>query len=153
MNVARLIKFTFMLGLAAVLTSGCTTTKSIEAAREQRKQERYAVYTQLSPEFKSLVDKGNIQIGMPMDAVYIAWGKPSQTMVGETPQGKVVTWIYENTYLQGVHYWGYRGYYGRRGVYGGPRLETDYYPQNYVQAEVTFEKGLVRDWRTMPHPN
>jgi hypothetical protein len=32
-----------------------------------------------------------------MDAVYIAWGKPSQVLQGESSQGSTITWLYTGT--------------------------------------------------------
>ena len=147
-----LVKFwktVFAVAVSALVLSGCATQKS---TIESRKQKQYAFYSQLSPEMKSLVDQGKIQVGMPMDAVFIAWGPPSQVSGGESTEGKLVTWIYAGTYLQEYSYWAYRPYYGRRPYYGGPTLEHDYVPQNYVRAEVVFQNGVVQQWRTFPVP-
>lgn len=145
---ARFGKTAVLVTIAILLVAGCATRSNVES----RKKERYGAYSQLAPEFRTLVDQGNIKIGMPMDAVYIAWGKPSQIIGGESVQGKVVTWLYSDSYLQGYTYWGNRHSYGRRGYYNSPTLEHDYYPQNYVAAEVNFANGVVRDWRTLPRP-
>jgi hypothetical protein len=31
-------------------------------------------------------------------------------------------------------------------------MYQDYVPVGYVKAEVIFEKGVVRQWRTLPSP-
>ena len=136
-------------GALVVLSFGCA---SAPRKLEARKHERSAIYSSLSPEMKTLVDVGKIKVGMPMDAVYIAWGKPSQVVGGEDAHGAHTKWIYEGTQLQEYRYWAGRPYGGRRGYWSSPTLESDYYPTGYTQAEVTFEKGLVKEWRTFPAP-
>src|SRR4051812_48813987 len=99
----------FLLGL---LVTGCATSNV-----NSRKAERQLAYATLTPGQRALVDQGQIQIGMPMDAVYIAWGKPSQIIRGESPTGAATTWIYSGTTWQEQRYWNYR-YYGGRYGYG-----------------------------------
>lgn len=139
------------LGMAALLafSAGCASTRN---TIDTRKQERYAGYSNLSPEFRALVDAGKIKVGMPMDAVYIAWGKPSQIVGAENAQGAQTTWLYEGTQLQEYRYWSYGPPYGRHRYYGGPTLESDYFPTGYTQAEVHFQDGVVKEWRTFPAP-
>lgn len=139
-----------LLGLLLPLLTGCAT-----ARLEHRKRERYDAYTALTAEQRATVDAGRITIGMPMDAVYIAWGKPTQVLESETPSGSQILWLYCDTYLQGVTYWGYRhssGYYGYGYPYYGPNLMLDYIPVGYVRSEVIFEKGVVKQWRSLPPP-
>ena len=69
-----------LLILLLVSLAGCATSSV-----ESRRKERSSAYTSLSPEMKALVDQGRIQVGMPMDAVYIAWGKPAQILQNESP--------------------------------------------------------------------
>lgn len=146
------IKVSSSLLLMATLwfvAAGCATRGTVET----RKKERSEAYSSLTPDLKALVDLGKIKIGMSTDAVYIAWGKPSQIIGGENAQGAHTTWLYEGTQLQEYRYWSYRPYYGsRRGYAGGTTLDSDYYPTSYVQAEVTFENGVVKQWRTLPAP-
>jgi len=133
--------------LASVLLTGCATSTV-----ETRKQERYGAYAALSEEFRSAVDQGQIKVGMPMDAVYIAWGKPAQVAYQTSAHSSLVFWLYHSYRTHAVHYWTYHGYYGY-GYYGGhPYLATDYYTSRYISAEVAFEKGLVKEWRTFPAP-
>jgi len=138
---------TSLLFFLVFLLSGCATHKTPEV----RKQERAAAYASLSPEFQSLVDQGQIKVGMPMDAVYIAWGKPSQAAQGESTQGPLTTWLYYGTTFEEYRYWGSRPYASP--YYGpSPTLERDYVPRQYVRAEVTFAHGVVSSWRTFPRP-
>jgi hypothetical protein len=110
----------------------------------------------LSAEQRADVDVGQITVGMPMDAVYIAWGKPNQVVTGGTINGTFVNWVYLGVYLQS--YYVGPGWYGvpacgvRPGwYYPGPYI--DYYPVNYVRAQVTFENGVVKFWRAQPRAN
>src|SRR5687768_12722035 len=92
----------------ALLVTGCATSTI-----ESRKQERYSAYSNLPVDGRNLVDEGKIQIGMPMDAVYIAWGKPAQVLEQQTPAGTMVTWLYHGTHLQEHRYWRYQPYHHR----------------------------------------
>lgn len=139
-----------LLAVAAQLLTGCAT-----ARLEHRKKERYDAYAALTAEQRAAVDAGRIAIGMSTDAVYIAWGKPTRILESETSGGSFTVWLYSDTYLQGVSYWGYRhysGYYGHGYPYYGPHLMLDYVPVGYVRAEVIFQKGVVKEWRSLPPP-
>ena len=131
-----------------LLVAGCATRKTPAV----RRQEKAAAYANLSPEFQSLVDQAQIKVGMPMDAVYIAWGKPSDIIQGESSQGRVTTWLYYGTTFEEYRYWGNRPYDYHYSYWASPTLERDYVPRNYVQAEVTFANGVVTSWRQLPRP-
>jgi hypothetical protein len=147
-----------MLLLLAAFLCGCASTI------EDRRKERLAAYSQLPAETQSLIDEGQIKVGMPKDAVYIAWGKPDQVITSESDQGRSEIWLYHGSVLRPYHYWSYGpGFYGWgpwHGGYGGyyhynyglPYLETDWYPQYYVSSEVQFENDHVKHWRSLPHP-
>ncbi len=122
--------------VAVMMLAGCTTVGTVAS----RKQERAAAYEALPPEMRSLVDQGQIKVGMNMDAVYIAWGPPAQKLQGENEAGKATTWIYIGGYVQTVRYWGYR------------QMHYDYYPSSYVRAQVVFVNGVVKSWQTFPEP-
>jgi hypothetical protein len=95
---------------------------------------------------------GKIQVGMPMDAVYIAWGKPSEILEGQSSQGSITTWRYYGTHFEEVRYWSSRPIRYSDHSYYEPYLRYDYVPRSYVQAEVHFESGLVKDWQMLPRP-
>ena len=136
------------LSLAAAVGTGCATSTI-----ESRKTERSSVYDNLSSEQKDSVDSGQIKVGMSMDAVYIAWGKPSQVLTSETSAGMLVTWIYTDSYLQGFTVWDYPGQFGPyHRYYFGPVYGSDYAVMNYLKAEVVFDGGLVKSWRQLPSP-
>lgn len=138
-----------LLASLLLLSCGCATTRTLES----RKQERYGTYAGLSTEQKTSVDLGQIKVGMPMDAVYIAWGKPHQILTSETAAGTQVRWLYAGTHLQSFSYWTYPGPFGPFSrAYAGPTFAHDYVMMNYIRAEVIFEGGLVKEWRTLPSP-
>ncbi len=102
---------------------------------------------------RALVDQSQIKVGMPMDAVYIAWGKPSQVATGQSSSGTTTTtWIYTGTTWHEHRYWNYR--YNYHGRYSNPQpyLDYDYVPSSYVAAEVIFEDGVVKSWRNITQP-
>jgi len=138
-----------LLLLAAAFLTGCASTI------EDRRKERLAAYSALPPETQSLVDHGQIKVGMSKDAVYIAWGKPDQTLQSESDQDRIETWVYHGSTLRPYHYWDY-GYHGWGPYYGYynysplPYLETDYYPVYYVSGEVNFQNDRVASWRNLP---
>jgi len=132
---------------ATLLAAGCQTSTV-----ESRRAERAAAYDALSPELKALVDQGQIRVGMGEDAVFIAWGPPSQITHAESASGRVTTWLYHSTYMQETRYWAYREVYRGNQQFLERYLERDYDPQDYVKAEIIFANGVVKEWRTMPRP-
>ena len=144
------MKLHLLLLAAVILLSGCATSTI-----ESRKQERYQAYTELTPEQRAAVDAGQLKIGVSMDAVYVAWGKPHQVVKTVTAAGEQTAWLYLDAQWQGYSYWGYRGLHSHRGRYGyyhGPTLQHDYVAVPYLRAEVIFEQGVVKQWRTLPAP-
>ena len=140
----------FVLILVLALLAGGCATSTIET----RKQERYSAYASLAPESRELVDKGQIKPGMTMDAVYIAWGKPSQIITEQTgTDANITRWIYYGTTYREYRFWNYHYYpYGRYGYHGYPTLDYDYVPLSYVAGEVVFENGVVKRWRNATAP-
>ena len=124
-----------LLALLALGLAGCSTPTV-----ETRKKERPSAYATLPPEQKTLVDDGKIQVGMPPDAVYIAWGQPAEVLESETAQGHTTHWIYHGQWAEEQRYW------------IGRHLESDYYPRAYVRAEIIFQNGVVASWQTLPKP-
>ena len=135
--------------VALFLLTGCHSSTV-----ESRREEKMATYAALSPEMKQLVDGGQIRVGMPADAVYIAWGAPSEILQSETAAGLVSTWLYHGTFMQEQRYWNYREARDREGIVFLERyLETDYNPRSFVRAEIHFQNGIVKSWRTLPQPH
>jgi hypothetical protein len=127
----------FLLLFISLLLTGCTTSNI-----DTRRRERPTGFAALSPESKALVSDGQIRRGMSEDAVYIAWGKPAQILQQEDQHGLATIWVYLGGWIQETRYW----YPNRRFP------ETDYQPRTYVRAEITFVKGAVDNWRTLPQP-
>src|SRR5438132_4380380 len=124
-RLVRLVLFSLPLVLC-----GCATTSNVQT----RRQERFEAYSSLAPEFKILMDQGKIKVGMPMDAVYIAWGKPSEIVQGESSQGPITTWLYYGTTFEEYRYWNYHPIYPYgRYYWSGPSLDRDYIPRNYMR--------------------
>ena len=143
------MKTMLQLLLLALFSASCATSNI-----NSRKQERYSAYAALTPEQRALVDRGAIKVGLTADAVYIAWGKPSQIMATESSAGAATVWIYSGTVWREQRYWAYHSYYaGRYGyVYPTASLSYDYVPVPYTSAEVVFENGVVKSWRNVTPP-
>lgn len=140
------IQVTLVLA-ASLLAAGCATSTI-----ESRRQERLAAYTALPADQRALVDEGRIQIGMNADAVFISWGPPSEILESETPQGHTIVWIYHGQWMQETRYWTYREVAHDGAVFLERYLESDYYPRQYIRAEIAFSNGAVASWRTLPRP-
>jgi hypothetical protein len=136
-----------------LLALGWLLTGCAHNTLEHRRQERYGAYSALPEESRQLVDTGQIKVGMSSDAVYIAWGKPAQVVSSESSDGGSTTWYYHDTHLESRPFWTY-SYYDRYGRYSyGPPLFTQHYDvRAYIRAEVVFQDGRVKEWRTFPHP-
>jgi hypothetical protein len=133
--------------LLVLLTAGCATTSTVES----RKLERHSSYAGLSPEQRALVDQGHIKVGLPSDAVYIAWGAPSQVLNGESAAGTTTTWIYSGTGWQERGYWTYHNY-GYGYVHPLPTYDYEYIPYRYTAAEVVFQNDVVKSWKHITPP-
>jgi len=142
------MKISLLLLLGVSIVTGCATSIT------SRKEERLSSYNALPAEQRLAVDTGQIKVGMSEDAVYIALGKPSQVVRGESSAGPINTWLYLGTYFDEYRGWGYYGnYHSYRGrSYTAPYMTYDYVPRNYVRTEVRFEQGVVKEWRTLPGP-
>lgn len=131
-----IVKSWFVGLLAALVVGGCATTNSVES----RKKEHYSAYQSLSPEMRTAVDHGRVTAGMPMDAVYIAWGKPSEESRYGGPGGESVAWIYKDSFAHTTTFMG-----GRHVYYGYTTIP-------YIRAQVEFVNGVVRNWQTFSTP-
>lgn len=133
--------------VACVVLAGCASSTI-----ESRRQERRAAYEGLSPELKMLVDQGQIKVGMSQDAVYIAWGPPTEVLQSESPEGALTTWQFHGAWMQETRFWTYREVTKDNTMFLERYLERDYNPRDYVKAEITFANGVVKQWRTLPRP-
>lgn len=142
------MKHALVLCLCLSLLAGCATSNTIE----KRRTERAVAYAALPAEQKAFVDNGQIRVGMSMDAVYIAWGKPSQVLESENERGAVTTWLYEGGWMQESRYWAYRQMGTGRDLYLERYLINDYEPRSYIRAQLRFADGKLKEWQTLPRP-
>lgn len=119
---------------------------------ESRRRERFAAYSGLPSEFRQLVDQGQIKVGMSADAVYIAWGQPSDIIEMENDQGRVTVWIYHGQTIQEARYWTFQESWVGGHAFIGRYPVSDFYAVGYVRAEIEFQQGVVTRWRTLPKP-
>ena len=166
----KIISKTLLLGLAAVglcLTS-CETL-------ENRISEHQDMFNSLSPGDQALVRAGKIRSGMSMNAVWLAWGSPSQKTVGEMRGRPTETWIYVESrsagygsayypyYGYGPHFYGGFGFsrrfhHGRSFFfYGDPFYDPFYY--SYIPPTisvpyrtVTFSGSRVMSFQYLASP-
>lgn len=142
------VKRSLLLLLALAVVAGCASNKGLE----KRRAERATPYAALSPEFRELVDKGQIKVGMNTDAVYIAWGEPAEILQSESPGGAVTTWIYYGGWMEETRYWSYRQVGHGRDLCLERCLINDYQPRTYARAQLVFINGALKEWRTLPRP-
>jgi hypothetical protein len=134
--------------VGCLLAAGCRTSTI-----DTRRAERQAAYDALPHEWQEIVDQGQIRVGMPMDAVFIAWGQPAETLESQARDGSItVTWLYHGAWLEKTRYWAYREVQQGDRTFLERYLTHDYDPRSYVQAEIVFEEGVVKSWRTLPRP-
>jgi hypothetical protein len=149
----------------AFTLSGCTTVES-------RIAEHPAAFQSMSPSDQALVQQGRIREGMSQDAVYIAWGAPSQRAPGHNRGHQVETWIYYATTsgdYYGPFFYGYPyGYGAGYGLYGGrryrfyrhafydPFYDPFFYSNvsliRYPERIVSFDRGRVISYQLLPAP-
>src|SRR6187455_1078008 len=167
----RLVLQALMLGAIGfgLSLTGCTTV-------ETRIAERPEAFRRLSPTDQTLVQQGRVRDGMSRDAVYIAWGPPSQRVPGRNRGRFVETWIYDATaagdylgpfyygspygYGLGYGYWGWGG--GRVGrlhrgrYYYDPFYDPYFYSHanivRYPERLVSFEDDRAIAFQFLPAP-
>ncbi|MFN2542480.1 MAG: hypothetical protein ABR514_10005 [Chthoniobacterales bacterium] len=99
---------TLAVAVGALSLAGCSTVES-------RISDHPEIYQGLSPTDQQLVSQGQVRVGMPMQAAWLAWGSPEQKAVGNMRGRDTETWIYI-TYRSAPYAYPY-GPYGR--FYGG----------------------------------
>ena len=141
----------------ALALMGASCAPSNPAARAQK---RPAAFQALPAEHQKMALEGRIKEGMSRDAVWVAWGPASRIYEASAQGTAQEVWHY--TGLQQV-YSGSIGMgmgfgYGGSGRYGRSRRADpfSYYDLNYgpqyvpfTQAEVKFQKGVVKSWERM----
>ena len=129
---------------------------------DSRIAENPAAYQKLSASEKALVVQGRIQRGMPPEAVFIAWGEPSNEFEGQENGVNTRRWdylgrraVHTNTVGAGF------GWGGGWGGWGGPYWAPGFHPWNgvgvapavtyvpYRRASVWFRNNQVEKWERM----
>jgi hypothetical protein len=134
-------------GLAACLLASCAPSTP-----DARIQANPALFNSLPASEQALVQQGKIDIGMPPQAVYLAWGKASLEYSGSDDSGNTLRWDYAGSQPVYINNY-YGGYgYGRIGPYGrvypgyayGVAPQVEYVP--YRRATVWFTNDRVTKW-------
>ena len=150
----------------ALFLVSCSTVQT-------RISEHPETYQRLNAADQALVQEGKIREGMPQEAVYIAWGEPSQRVPGRNRGRIVETWIYEATAAgdyPGPFYYGYpygyglgfgfigghRHHFHRGAFFYDPFYDPFFYSHanivRYPERTVSFENGRVIGWQYLPAP-
>lgn len=128
-----------------LLASSC-----VPSTPQQRIEKNIAKYTALPAEHQELVKRGELARGMSADAVYLAWGRPSQQYQGMQNKELTERWdytgshpVYSNSF--GMGYGVGRGW-GRRSSFSTFSFspEVTYVP--YRKATVLFKRQKVDSW-------
>lgn len=77
--------------LLLLVLAGCATPES-------RIQKNPAMFDALTPEVQEQVRKGQIAVGFPEDAVFLALGKPDRMYTRQTESGTTEIWSYVGYY-------------------------------------------------------
>jgi len=99
-------------------------------------------FSKLSLEQKKLVRRGEIEQGMPTDAVFIAWGSPSDIFQFSRDQQKGQRWDYSISRpvrIGNPH----PSFYGCRSIMHS-RPDVAFVPDRV--ASVWFKNGIVSEW-------
>ncbi len=122
-----------------VLLCGCSSISS-------RARQESASYNSLSPSERDLVDKGQIARGMSSNAVYIAWGKPTQVIPQSSAAGtdEEATWLYYGNQPVITPAWSFIP-----DPYGYGRLEymPQHHSERYLKGAVHLQNGRVTSWQ------
>jgi hypothetical protein len=133
------MKLLMCSSVALFLVCGCSSV-------DTRTEEKSAAFSTLSSPEKDLVASGKIERGMDTNAVYIAWGKPSEvtSQPSATGSGTDQTWFYyeDRPVLSPgwIHIPDPKGY---STVQYAPRHRSE----RQIKGEVRFQNDRVVDWR------
>jgi hypothetical protein len=65
----------------------------------RRKAERIEAYNSLGAQAQARVDRGEIQVGMDTNAVYLAWGGPTEIRTVHDSGDEVMVWDYSKRFM------------------------------------------------------
>ncbi len=137
----------FLLLLVAPLMLAVSCAPSTPQARIADNPGRFL---RLSEHEKDLVQRGQIDRGMSMQGVQLAWGDPSRRYDGSRAGKPTERWVYSSsepvytsTFFTGFG-WGGFNRYGSRGYGVGVAPRIDYVPED--RASVLFVNHRVESW-------
>lgn len=142
-----------MKKIIAAVSAGLLMVSCVPSTPQTRIQLEPGKFEALSGKQRTLVEQGQISRGMPTDAVYLAWGRPSRVLQGSKDGKNTEQWDYAGSRpVYHTNFYGsYGGYYGPcrgRGYYRGYGIgfgpEVVYIP--YRVASVWFIDGRVDAW-------
>jgi outer membrane protein assembly factor BamE (lipoprotein component of BamABCDE complex) len=159
---------TFVAAAGALVLTSCSTVES-------RISDHPEIYQSLSPRDQELVRDGQIQVGMPESAVWLAWGSPQLKAPGAMRGRSTETWVYTSTTTYPYPYYGGWGPYGYGGLgfgftgvvrthhhrsfvfFGDPFFDPFYYSYippsiTYPYKVVTFANGRVISYQYLVPP-
>ena len=136
------MKHLLTLAAASLLATACTpSTPQSRIARNP------SLYEKLPAKQQQLVQQGDLAKGMSQEAVFLAWGHPSQRFDGFQNSKPTSRWDYSGAYpVYTNHFYGGYGY-GRYGRYGYPYgfgQDVAFIP--YRRASVWFVDNVVDSW-------
>ena len=139
-----------LAGMTALVICSC-----VPNTPEQRIVKNIALYTSLPAKHQELVKRGEIARGMSPDAVFIAWGKPTERYQGVNGSESTERWDYTRSqpvYSNQIGFGFGQGFGYGRGFRGGYSSlffspEVTYIPQR--SASVFFKKNKVDAWERM----
>jgi len=127
---------TLSLATGALVLTSCSTPQT-------RISDHPDLYQTLSHRDQALVGQGQVRIGMPRTAVWLAWGSPDRKIMGNMGGGPTETWIYS-------YYATYPYYppYGPWAPWDDP-FYYSYIPPSipYPGKVVTFANGRVASFQ------
>ena len=130
-----------LVAAAAALISCTASTPQTRIARNP------ALFQALTPAQQDLVSRGRIERGLPMDGVFLAWGRPDRVVEWDRSGSRLERWTYLGVRPVHTYSIGWGGWYGWDPYYdsyffGGPSVEWVPYPV----SRVDFRHGKVTDW-------
>lgn len=131
----------------------CVSISCTASTPQTRIDKNPQLFQALTPAQQDLVSHGRIERGLPMDGVFLAWGRPDRAVEWDRSGSRLERWTYLG--MRPVHSYsigwgispGWGGWHGWDPYYdsylfGGPSVEWVPYPV----SRVDFRHGKVTDW-------
>lgn len=138
-------QWTAFVAAVAVILAGCQTS-----GLARRKAERIDAYNSLDAESRARVDRREIQAGIDTNAVFIAWGKPTEVRTVDGSGDAEIAWDYYKRFTRQHPRWVFRQvHYGFYNTYDYQPVMTSH---SYLAGMVVFKDGRVVRWQNFPPP-